>query len=178
VLELLKTPAPHFVLRFVVVAALLLLLYAYPYPAGTFMSTVFDRFLSGYAQAAGVLLRQIDPTVHVAGNRIGGRFPLAIVRDCDAMQVNILFVSAVAAFPAGLWRRCAGAGVGLALLVVANLSRIVSLYFIGVASPDSFEFAHREVWPLVLIAVALGLFLAWTRWERKTHVGNPSPSHA
>jgi exosortase/archaeosortase family protein len=178
VLELATSPAGSFVLRFVGVAAVLLLLYAYPYPPESFMSTFFERFLNGYAQAAGALLKQVDATVHVTGNRIEGRFPLAIVRDCDAMQVNILFVSAVAAFPAGRWRRLAGVGVGLALLVVANLSRIVSLYFIGVASPDSFEFAHREVWPLVLIAVALGLFLVWTRWERSVPFGDPSPSAA
>jgi exosortase/archaeosortase family protein len=178
VLEFVKTPGASFVLRFVLIAAVLLLMYAYPYPAGTFMSTLFERFLNGYAQTAGALLTQIDPTVHVVGNRIEGRFPLAIVRDCDAMQVNILFVSAVAAFPAGLWRRCAGVAVGLGLLVAANLSRIVSLYFVGVAAPDSFEVAHREVWPLALIAVALGLFLAWTRWERSSELAKPSPSHA
>jgi exosortase/archaeosortase family protein len=177
-LELVRTPAAGFVLRFVLIAAVLLLFYAYPYPAGTFMSTLFERFLSGYAQTAGALLRQIDPTVHVVRNRIEGRFPLAIVRDCDAMQVNILFVSAVAAFPAGPWRRCAGVAIGLGLLVVANLSRIVSLYFIGVASPDSFELAHREVWPLVLIAIAVGIFLAWTRWERRMELGDANPSPA
>ena len=176
-LELVKTPAASFVLRFVAIAAPLLLLYAYPYPAGSFMSGCFERFLSGYAHAAGTLLEQVDPTVSVTGNRISGRFPLAIVRDCDAMQVNILFVSAVLAFPSGVGRRLAGAGLGLGLLVIANLSRIVSLYFVGVASPGSFEFAHREVWPLVLIAVALGLFLGFTRWERRDD-GEPSPAPA
>jgi len=177
-LELLGTPAASFVLRFVAVTALLLLLYAYPYPAGGFVSTCFERYLSGYAGAAGALLKQLDPSVHVAQNLITGRFPLAIVRDCDAMEVNILFVAAVAAFPAPLWRRCAGAVVGLLLLVVANLSRIVSLYFIGVAAPDSFELVHREVWPLVLIATALVLFLVWTRWERSFFHDGSSPAPA
>lgn len=142
------------------------------------MSVSFERFLSGYARAAGALLHAIDPTVSVSGNQISGRFPLAIVRDCDAMQVNILFVSAVAAFPSGLGRRLAGASVGVALLVLANLARIVSLYVIGVASPDSFELAHREVWPLVLMAVALAIFLGFTRSERRDLRDEPSPSPA
>jgi exosortase/archaeosortase family protein len=173
--ELVRSPGARFVLRFVAGTAALLLLYAYPYPSGGFVSTCFERYLSGYAHAAGLLLRQFDPTVHVAGNRISGRFPLAIVRDCDAMEVNILFASAVVAFPAHVWERCAGVGVGLSLLVLANLARIVSLYFIGVAAPESFEVVHREVWPLVLILTALGLFLAWTRWERRLHHDDPSP---
>lgn len=174
-LEFVRAPAVGFVLRFVAIAAPLLLLYAYPYSADTFMNGFFERFLSGYAHAAGTLLEQVDPSVSVTANQISGRFPLAIVRDCDAMQVNILFVSAVAAFPSRIGRRLVGAGVGLALLVLANLSRIVSLYFIGVESPGSFEFAHREVWPLVLIAVALGIFFAFTRWEQRDHHGEPPP---
>jgi len=176
--ELFRTPAASFVLRFVAVTALLLLLYAYPYPEGGFVSSCFERYLAGYARAAGALLKPFDPSVHVAANMIAGRFPLAIVRDCDAMEVNILFVSAVTAFPAPLWRRLAGAAVGLLLLIGANLSRIVSLYFIGVSAPDSFEFAHREVWPLVLIATALALFLVWTRWERSFFNGGSSPTPA
>jgi len=177
-LELAKSPGATFVLRFVTVAALLLLLYAYPYPRGGFVNACFERYLSGYAHAAGLLLRQFDPSVAVTGNQISGRFPLAIVRDCDAMEVNILFASGIAAFPARLSHRLAGVGIGLVLLVAANLSRIVSLYFIGVASPDSFELAHREVWPLVLIATALALFLGWTRWELRSQLDEPSPSPA
>ena len=178
VLAFARSPGATFVLRFVALAALLLLLYAYPYPRAGFVHACFERYLSGYAHAAALLLKQLDPTVTVAGNQIGGRFPLAIVRDCDAMEVNILFVSGIAAFPARLSHRVAGVGLGLLLLVGANLSRIVSLYFIGVASPDSFEFAHREAWPLVLIATALALFLAWTRWELRSQADEPSASPA
>lgn len=72
------------------------------------MHRLFDGYLAGYARAAGALLSLFDPAVRVSGPEIHGRYPLVIVRDCDAMEVNILFVSAVLAFPAG-WARWASA---------------------------------------------------------------------
>jgi len=159
-----RAQALRFAAIFLVSAGTLSLLYAYSYPRDSWVGQGFQSYLDGYARAAGALLRLFDPAVSVSGANIQGRFPLIIVKDCDAMEVKILFGAAVLAFPAAFWRRAVGAVVGIGLLFFANLVRITSLYFVGVHAPGTFESAHREVWPLLLVVFAVALFFVWVRW--------------
>jgi len=61
------------------------------------------------------------------------------------------------------------------LVMVANLTRICALYFIGSSAPRAFEFAHREVFPLLLVLMASAFFLAWARSARPRVAGRPGP---
>jgi exosortase/archaeosortase family protein len=153
-----------FMLIFLGCSGVLSLAYAFPYAHEGAVHAGFASYLAGYARAAGALLVLFDPSVHVEGATIFGRFPMQIVKDCDAMEVNILFASAVLAYPANWSRRALGVVVGVLLLGAANLSRIASLYWIGVSAPGAFESAHRDVFPLLLVGVAMLLFVAWVRW--------------
>jgi exosortase H (IPTLxxWG-CTERM-specific) len=162
--ESVVTDRARFVVTFLLIAGSLSLLYAYSYPPDSLVGRGLERYLSGYAQAAGALLSLFDPAVHVSGSSIFGRFSLRIVKDCDAMEVKILFGAAVLAFPSDWRRRVLGVTGGIALLFVVNLARICSLYFVGVHAPGAFEPIHREVWPLLMITLAAVAFLAWVRW--------------
>jgi exosortase H (IPTLxxWG-CTERM-specific) len=170
-----STGRTRFAATFLLVAGSLSLLYAYAYPPGSLVERALERYLAGYARAAGALLALFDPAVHVSGSSILGRFPLRIVKDCDAMEIKILFGAAVLAFPSDWWRRALGLAAGITLLFVINLVRICSLYFIGIHAPSSFESAHREVWPLLMVALAAASFLIWVRWathhESETRAG-------
>jgi exosortase/archaeosortase family protein len=84
------------------------------------------------------------------------------------MQINILFGAAVLGFPSTWRRRLSGLAAGFAFLAGLNLVRLCSLYFVGVYFPDAFEFAHRELWPLLLVVAALGAFAGWAGWFRRT----------
>ena len=80
------------------------------------------------------------------------------------METNLLFVAAVVALP-GTWRRkLVAVGAGVAALAAVNLARICSLYFVGLYAPSAFDAIHLEVWPLILVAVAVVMFVAWARW--------------
>jgi exosortase/archaeosortase family protein len=153
-----------FTLAFLGCAGALSLVYAFPYAQDSAVHAGFTSYLAGYARAAGGVLALFDSSVHVEGATIFGRFSMQIVKDCDAMEVNILFASAVLAFPVTWSRRALGVLLGVVLLAAANLTRIASLYFIGVAAPGAFETAHRDVFPLLLIGVAVVLFATWVRW--------------
>ena len=100
----------------------------------------------------------------VTGNRIDGRFSLQIVRNCDAIEVDILFASAILAFPAPIARRLLALLGGLLPLVLLNIARICVLYFIGVHWPGWFAVAHEEILPLVLIVCTALIFLVWARY--------------
>jgi exosortase/archaeosortase family protein len=151
----------RFVLVFGATAAVSLGVYYFPYPAGSAMRNLLDGYLHAYAAVAGALLRTGEPSLIVSGQDIIGRYSIRIVKTCDGMDVYILFASAILAWPSALRRRFMGAAVGLALLVVANTARICSLYYVGVYAPSSFQFVHIEVWPVLILLLAVSLFLAF-----------------
>jgi exosortase/archaeosortase family protein len=154
----------RFAAIFVVVGGALLAAYSFPYAEHGVREDGFAAFLAFYARLAGGVLRLFDPTVRVVGAEIAGRASLIVAKNCDAMDVNILFAAAVVAYPAPWKRRAVGLAAGVALLVAVNVLRIVSLYFVQVHAPASFELVHAEVWPLALVGLAVGAFLAWSRW--------------
>ena len=149
----------RFAVRFALIAGVLFGLYSFPYVACGISEAGFDRYLAGYARLTGWVLGWFEPGVRVTGTVISGRFSLEIVKSCDAMEDNILFLSAVFALPSPARRRAAAAALGLTLLVIANLARLVSLYFVGLYAPSAFEFFHIELWPLLLILLTVGAFV-------------------
>jgi len=148
-----------FALKYALIAGALFAIYAFPFDLFGAKHDWLSSYLAGYAHLAGAALQVFEPEVTVTGALIAGRFPIEIVRNCDAIEVNILFVSAVLAFPA-VWRRKALAlAVGLPALVALNVIRICLLYAIGVHAPTLFPVMHEQVFPLLLVLAAALLFL-------------------
>jgi exosortase H (IPTLxxWG-CTERM-specific) len=155
----------RFLVAFGAAAGVLLAVYGYPYsPEGFVARRLILPYFLAYARAAGALLSSFDPAVHVDGVVVSGRFPLRIVRSCDAGEAMALLVAAVIAFPVPWRRRALGLAIGVATVFAVNVVRICSLYLVGVQRPDLFEAAHLHVWPLLLIGGALTAFLIWARW--------------
>lgn len=164
----------RFALTFIVVAGVLFSLYSFPYrPDGT-AERWFHKYLAAYAHLAGAVLSVFDRAVRVNGTVIDGRFSLNIVKSCDAMEANLLFVAAIFAWPARWRRKLTAAVLGVIALVGVNVIRICTLYAIGVHFPTAFEFFHIEFWPLLIIAVAMAEFVGFTVWMRSSPgVANP-----
>jgi exosortase/archaeosortase family protein len=166
-----KRLALRYVARFVGIAGVLLATYYFPYDPRGLASALLRAYLASYAHLAGAVLALLDPSVHVHGADIVGRYSLTFAMNCDAMDVYILFASALLAFPAGARARALGLAAGLAALVALNVVRIVSLYFVGVYFPRAFEFCHMDAWPMVIVLATCAGFLLWTRWNRAVFVG-------
>ena len=94
----------RFAIGYVVIAGVLFSIYGFPFELFGARSDWLSGYLQMYARLAGTALRLFESGVVVTGDRIDGRFSLQIVRNCDAIEVNILFASAILAFPAP-WRR-------------------------------------------------------------------------
>jgi exosortase/archaeosortase family protein len=154
----------RFLVRFLLAASVLLAVYFYPYDTRGLAAALIHRYLSVYAHLAGRAISVFDSSVRVEGNHIQGRMSLEFALSCDGMDVLLLFAAAAFAFPASWRSRAVGVGVMFASLVVVNLVRIVSLYFIGAYAPATFGFFHIEVWPLAIVVLAAAEFFAWTRW--------------
>jgi exosortase/archaeosortase family protein len=167
----------RFAVTYVLIAGVLFSIYGFPFELFGARTDWLTPYLEAYARLAGGALQLFDPRVSVSGSRIDGRFALQIVRNCDAIEINILFASAVLAFPAPLLRRGIVLLRGLVILVAANVLRIMCLYYIGVYSAGSFAVAHEEILPLLLVAITALLFLLSIRQlTAKTALPSPLPS--
>jgi exosortase/archaeosortase family protein len=158
-------PRSRFVAAFLVLSGVGLGAYFFPYDLlGIHADGTFVVYLSAYARLTGLVLHLLDPAVSVVDSTINGRFAMQIVRSCDAMEANILFVAAVLAFPGPWARKAVALPAGLAALVATNVARLCCLYFVGVYAPARFDFAHYELWPLAMVAFATVDFLLCARW--------------
>ena len=157
--------ASHFLVWFLGAAAAGFAAYYFPYDeAGIDANHVFNAYLAGYAHMTGAVLGVFDHGVSVAGTTIQGRFSMQIVRSCDAMEANILFVAAMVAFQAAWRRKMLALTAGLSALVACNVLRLVCLYFVGAYARAHFNFAHYEAWPLAMVVFATFDFTMCTRW--------------
>jgi exosortase/archaeosortase family protein len=167
----------RFAVTYAIIAAVLFSIYGFPFELFGARTDWLAHYLEAYARLAGGVLHLFDPRVTVSGSRIDGRFALQIVRNCDAIEINILFASAVLAFPAPLLRRGVELLRGLVILVAVNVLRIVCLYYIGAYSPSWFVVAHEEIMPLLLVVITAVLFLMSIR-KLTSGPATPSPVHS
>ena len=164
-IEPLRTRAgTRFALRYALIAAALFAIYAFPFELFGARHDWLAGYLAAYARLAGGVLQIFESGIVVAGTQIHGRFPMEIVRNCDAIEINILFLSAVLAFPAPWRRRALAASLGLLALVALNVARICSLYFVGVHAPQHFAVVHEQIFPLLLVLCAALAFLRCARY--------------
>ena len=166
--------APASGIRFAVKYALIggfgFVVYGFPYAESGLSERLFEVYLEAYAQVVGVVLGAFEPTLRVEGSELIGRFPLRIAKNCDAVEANILLGAAVLALPISFNRRILGLTIGIGLLGVLNVTRICCLYFIGVHARPWFDFAHLELWPLILVACSGIAFVVLARWLQRPNV--------
>lgn len=153
----------RFAFTFAALAAAFFGVYAFPFELFGAERDWLHGYLAAYARLAGTVLSLIERGVTVDETYIHGRFSMQIVRNCDAADVNILFTSALLAFPARLAAKVPLLLAGIAALVAANVTRICTLYYVGVHAPHRFKVVHEEVWPLLLVMFTVGVFLTCTR---------------
>jgi exosortase/archaeosortase family protein len=162
------TTSPWFDLRYLLVAAAvatpLLALYFYPHADGGAVMAGIRSYLAAYAKAVGALVSWFDPAITVADATIRGpRFSMQIVKTCDAMEVNILLVAALVAFPMPFVRKLLVVLGSLASIASLNAGRLCLLYWAGVHAPASFDRVHQTLAPLFMVAAAVAIFLVGTR---------------
>ncbi len=139
--------------------------------AGSFMrETVFPSYLRANARMSGAILSLFENRITVSGQSINGRYALSIERGCDAIEPSALFLAGVLAFPAGALSKLPGMLIGTLFLMVLNLVRIVSLFYVGVYRPRWFHMMHVDVWQAVFIFVAILFWILWALWATREGV--------
>jgi exosortase family protein XrtM len=129
--------------------------------------TVIERFLveDCILQPATALIRVLAPDAHVelVGRTISSSAShLRIIRGCEGIEIFLLLVAGVLAFPAGWRARVHGLAIGFALAYLLSLSRLVALYFTLSYLPGAWEALHGLILPLGPIIVITLYFIHWS----------------
>ncbi|MBI3846326.1 MAG: exosortase H [Planctomycetes bacterium] len=124
-----------------------------PYSAAQVASTAAVlRILGVAASVDGLVLRAPGFDMRITNELLGG---------CNGLNVVVILIAAVAAYPAPIRHRLVGIAVGAAVLFIVNVVRLVSLYFVGAHAPGLEEMMHLYVWQVLLIAVTGFIWFQW-----------------
>ena len=70
-------------------------------------------------------------------------------------------LAGVLAFPAAIAAKIPGMLIGTVCLMVLNLVRIISLFYIRIHFPSVFEIMHVDVWQTLFVLVAILFWILW-----------------
>lgn len=114
--------------------------------------------LQWIGQPASIIINTKGPTVFL------NRFSTPIVdiyEGCNGVNVIIVFLSFIVAFAGPLKRKLIFIAVGIVLLNLANVTRIVLLYFVATRYQTYFYFTHKYVFTISLYCMVVALWFAW-----------------
>lgn len=165
------------VLRAVIVFGLLMgLFYGFVHTPRT-EGDIFRPYLGLIATVTGAIVDLFGYETTVVETSITSSvFSMQIVRGCDAIEPSAALVSAILASPVSLWPKIPGMLIGTLILLLINLVRLVSLFFIGVHFPKALDIMHEDVWQAAFIVLAIVLWAMWVQWATRGKREQPHAS--
>ena len=153
------------ILKFVLIAGLVVGGFYSLAATPVYRQHVFPAYLKLNAVVSAEILSWLGEETNSVGNSVvSPRFSVGIEKGCDALEPAALYLAAVLAFPVGMRLKLPGILIGVPALLLINLVRIISLYYIGVFWPDSFDMMHIEVWQPAFILLLLLFWAIWFLW--------------
>jgi exosortase/archaeosortase family protein len=99
--------------------------------------------------------REMATLIHLGG------FGYEIGFTCTGIIPAGLLAIAILAAGGGVRARVWGAAIGAVGVLLLNLVRLVSLFYIGVLAPRFFAAVHSIVWQALTVLFVVGFFYAW-----------------
>jgi len=157
------------VFRFVFFFAVLMGLFELVSMTSWVSETAFPWYLEWNASASGSVIDIFEDSVTVVGKSISvpNRYALSIERGCDAVEPSALFCAGVLAFPASFLSKLPGMLIGTICLMVLNIFRIVSLFYVGAFFPKAFDIMHVDVWQALFVFLAILFWVLWALWATR-----------
>ena len=153
------------IVQFVLVFGLVMVLYYALAATPLYRNTVFPAYLQINAAISAEILSWFGEETRAIGNTVvSPKFSVGIEQGCDAIEPSVLFLAAVLAFPVAFRMKLPGIFIGVPLLLLINLVRIISLYYVGVFRPESFQLMHIDVWQPAFIFLLLLFWAIWFFW--------------
>ncbi|MCH9003314.1 MAG: archaeosortase/exosortase family protein [Planctomycetes bacterium] len=137
----------------------------------------FQPYLELIASVSGGLIGFLGQPTSVVDTSVNSPdFSMRIVRGCDAIEPTAAFVAAVLASPVSLWAKIPGILIGTMALVVINVVRLVSLFFIGIYVPSVLDFMHFDFWQAAFIVLAICFWAIWVQWATRPRLAGSAVS--
>ena len=125
---------------------------------------VVEPFTGLIVRASAGVLRVLGEGTQASGTQISSpAFAVDVKNGCNGVEAMLLLVAAMLAFPATARQRLAGLALGMAAIQIANLIRVVSLFWLGVHHRSVFELFHAAIWQTALILLSVVFFILWSR---------------
>jgi exosortase H (IPTLxxWG-CTERM-specific) len=125
---------------------------------------VVEPFTGLIVRASAGVLRVLGEGAQASGTQISSpAFAVDVKNGCNGVEAMLLLVAAMLAFPATARQRLAGLALGMAAIQIANLIRVVSLFWLGVHHRSLFELFHAAIWQTALILLSVVFFILWSR---------------
>jgi len=127
-------------------------------------SAAIDPFLAFNARLASVVLNlfggstQVDEAVISSGD-----VSFRVITECTSIVPTAILVSAIIGWPSLLREKLTGVVLGSAVLFLVNVVRIITLFYIGSASPWFLDIAHSFLWGALLVVLVVAIWLLWTK---------------
>ena len=149
----------------------LIFLLGFAFLMGSFEATrgtAFERFLveTLILEPTTGLINTITPGEHV---QLVGRVlmspegsSLRVTRGCEGIEIFLMLIAAILAYPASWQRRTQGLLWGSLLAYVLSVTRLMLLHYILRYSPTLWEALHGFVLPLGPIVLMALFFLRWS----------------
>lgn len=158
--------------RFLIIFFVLLALFELPLVLPAVDEAVIVPLNSTITTISGATLRAVGENVKVAGTVISGScFAVDLKNGCNGIEATLFLMAAVLAFPAPMKQRVIAALAGGALIQGVNFIRIMSLYLLGCYQRAWFDAFHLAVWQSIIFALAVGVFMLYTRRVAAAHAG-------
>jgi exosortase H (IPTLxxWG-CTERM-specific) len=156
-----KNPVLVFIGLFAVQMIVFYCIYLPPYTQEKLITPI----ATFYAILSGMVLNLFGYDITLFGDTISSpQFSIAIKKGCDALEPMGLFIAGILAFPALFRKKIIGLLIGLLVIFFLNIVRIISLFITGIHNYALFEAMHIEIWQVIFILVAIGLWFLWLRW--------------
>jgi exosortase family protein XrtM len=93
---------------------------------------------------------------------------LHVTRGCEGIEMFLLLVAGIVAFPASWKQRVQGLLLGSILAYVLSVTRLTALHYILRYSPNAWEALHGLVMPLAPILLMALFFMRWSAHAART----------
>jgi exosortase/archaeosortase family protein len=120
------------------------------------LNIVTARFIAQILESLGMTCqREMATLVHPSG------FGYEIGFNCTGIIPAGLLATAILAANGPMRAKAWGAAIGAVSVLLLNLIRLVSLFYIGALAPRFFSAAHSVVWQALTVLFVAGFFYVW-----------------
>lgn len=133
---------------------------------GTWLDTVIIEWLTVAPSAALANVIAPEVGVHADGTRIVAPTErLNILPGCEGAEAFLLLLSGMLCARRA-WRiTLIGVGLGLLVVYVANVLRIVALFFAALRDRPLFSLVHAYLSPIIIVGIGVLFFALWLAWS-------------